>query len=103
MSSTFETDLRARLDGLAAMVPSEASERLFQIDYQPRGTKRRRTRWPVATGAGVALAGGLAAVILLLSSSSGPLAVPMAYAGWSAVPTKPAPGALALAVDTCNR
>lgn len=103
MSSTFETDLRAGLHQLAAIIPSEATERLIQIDYNPRAPEHHRRGWSIATAAGVALAGCLAAVILLLTSSTGPLEVPMAYAGWSALPAKPTAGALGAALDACNR
>jgi hypothetical protein len=82
-------------------MPDDATDRLAQIDYWPV-SPRRVGVWAIAGAAGVAASCCAVIAVLLFSSSSGPLGVPMAYAGWSATPTKPTPAALAKATAACN-
>ncbi len=53
--------------------------------------------WPAVGGISAALAAGVVAAVVLLSSSA-----PAAYAGWTPVPTTPSPAALASATAACN-
>lgn len=108
MTVSLEAELRATLRECASLMPAEATERIARIDYRPDRTRRRVRIWPIASGVGVAIAGGAFAAALLLSSSGGPLGVrplgvPMAYADWSATPVSPTTAALAAAVAACNR
>lgn len=105
MTDTLEEELRALLAERAANMPAGATERLAQLDYQPRAG--RLPRWPkrvwsLAGAGGAAMAGAIVAALLLLSSGGSSL-VPLAYAGWSAVPTTPSPGELAKATASCRR
>jgi hypothetical protein len=101
MTSPFEDELRATLGEHAALMPADTADRLAQIDYWPASPRRVRV-WPIAGAAGVAVACCAVIAVLLFSSSSGPLGVSMAYAGWSATPTKPTPTVLAKAIAACN-
>jgi hypothetical protein len=95
MNDTIEQNLRAALLELAESRSTDADARLCAVDYHPRTS--RRLRWPVAGLAGALVAAGAAAVAVLLTS-----AAPEAFAGWTAVPTKPAASALAAATAACN-
>jgi hypothetical protein len=101
MTSPFEAELRAKLREYAALMPADTADRLAQIDYWP--ARRRRVRvWSIAGAAGVTAACCAVIAVVLVSSSTGPLGVSMAYAGWSATPTKQTPAALAKATAACN-
>ncbi len=97
MNDQLESDLREALRARAAQAPAAAAVRLTRLDYRPR---TRRVRPPVAIGAlasAAAAAGTLAAIISLGAGASS------AFAGWSAKPTKAAPGQLAAASSACQR
>lgn len=96
MNDQLETDLREALRARAAQVPAAAAVRLTLLDYRPRTL---RLRPPVAIGAvaSAAAAGTLALVISLGAGASN------AFAGWSAKPTKAAPGQLAAASAACQQ
>jgi hypothetical protein len=96
MNEQLECDLREALRARAEQIPTAAAVRLTGLDYRPR---TRRLRPPVAIGAvaSAAAAGILALVISLGAGASN------AFAGWSAAPTKPAPGQLAAAAASCQR
>jgi hypothetical protein len=96
MNNQLESDLREALRARAAEVPAAAAVRLTRLDYGPR---TRRVRPPVAIGAvasAAAAAGTLAAIISLGAGTSS------AFAGWTAKPTKAAPGQLAAASAACQ-
>jgi hypothetical protein len=101
MTNPFEAELRADLTELAALMPADAADRLAQIDYWPAPARRARV-WSIAGAAGLAVAGCAVIAVLLFSSSTGPVSVSMAYAGWSATPTKPTGTVLAKALAACN-
>ncbi|MBV9604015.1 MAG: hypothetical protein JO027_02845 [Solirubrobacterales bacterium] len=97
MTEQLESDLREALRARAAQVPAAAAARLSELDYRPR---TRRIRPPVAIGAmasAAAAAGTLAMIISLGAGASS------AFAGWTAKPTKAAPGQLAAASAACQR
>jgi hypothetical protein len=97
MNEQLESDLREALRARAAEVPAAAAVRLTRLDYRPR---TRRVRPPLAIGAvasAAAAAGTLAVVISLGAGAS------TAFAGWTAKPTKAAPGQLAAASAACQQ
>jgi hypothetical protein len=98
MTEPLETELRAAFAEQARQVPANASERLRQIDYQPR-TRTLSPRLAIGTGAGLALAATAGIVVALVGLSSG--AAP-AFAGWTAKPTKPVTGETANALGECT-
>lgn len=94
MNDTLEQNLRMALSELAAGRSTEPDARLQAIDYHPSG--RRRLRWPVAGATATLLAAAASSAVLLSS------AAPEAFAGWTAVPTKPTAAALNTATALCN-
>lgn len=97
MNDQLQSDLREALRARAAQIPAAAAVRLTRLDYRPR---TRRLRPPVAIGAvasAAAAAGTLAVIISLGAGTSN------AFAGWSAKPTKAAPGQLAAASAACRQ
>jgi hypothetical protein len=98
MTDTLEQELRAALAERAATMPSETGERLRQLDFRGAAAKPplRVPAWP-ALGGAVALGAAIAVVIVLLSSGAAP-----ALAGWTPVPTTPAPAALAAVTKACR-
>ncbi len=97
MNEQLESDLREALRARAAQVPDGVAGGLTRLDYRPR---TRRVRPPVAIGAvaSAAVAAGTLAVVISLGAGAS-----NAFAGWSAKPTKPAPGQLAAASAACQR
>lgn len=95
VNETLEQALRAALSDLAANRSTEADARLLATDYRPRSGRLHR-RWPVV-GAAATLVSAGAATAALLSS-----AAPEAFAGWTAMPSAPAPSALRTATTLCN-
>jgi hypothetical protein len=96
MIDQLESDLRAALRDRAAKVPAASSARLTHLDYRPR---TRALRPPVAIGAlagAAGTAGAIAAVITLGAGATN------AFAGWSRVPTAPAPMQIATAGVSCK-
>jgi hypothetical protein len=87
---TLESDLRAAFSERVARVPTNT--RLIQIDYHPR---TRRLKPPIALGS-IATAGGIAGVVIALTSGAS-----TAFAGWKAQPTAPSPQQIALAQASC--
>lgn len=123
MSDQLEQEIRAALQRRAATLPPDAARGLTGIDYEApdaarAGTARRgrpavaaartwlllrpmlRRRWRMpALGAAVAtLAAGIATAAVLLTSTA-----PVAYAGWSPIPTTPTASAVAAATAACDR
>jgi hypothetical protein len=114
MTEAFELELRKALtEGAEGLHVASAVRRLAETDYRssrrrvlplPRISARtfqsnRRRLWAAIGASGTTATGAAIAAILLLSSSAGPLEVPMAYADWSATPTAPSASAIA----ACNR
>ncbi len=95
MNDTVEQNLRAALSDLAASRSTDADARLQAIDYRPRS--HRHLHWPVAGATATLVAAAAATTAVLLSS-----AAPEAFAGWTAVPTKPTAAALKTATALCN-
>jgi hypothetical protein len=75
---------------------SEAVPRILAIDFRHRVSRRRRV-WAMLGTSGTAVAGGIVAAVLLLSSGVAP-----AYAGWASVPAQPTARAVAAASKACN-
>lgn len=96
MSDLLEADLRAAFATRLEEVSAEREARLRAFDYRSN-TARRRRIWATLGASSSALAAGIVAAILLLSSGTS-----VAYAGWTAVPTTPTPAALAAATSACN-
>ena len=96
MNEQLEADLRAALHAGATDVPAAAVARLTALDYGPR---TRRLAPPVAVGALASTAAGAAALAAVISLGAG---ASNAFAGWTARPTKPAPGQLAAAGAACQ-
>lgn len=103
MSDALERDLRAALTERAQSLPAvDAAEWLRQA-HRPAPRRRLRGRlrlWSIASTSGAAIGGAIVAAVLLLSSGGSSL-VPLAYAGWSAVPKAPTPLELARAMAAC--
>src|SRR5437868_2236023 len=95
MNDRLESDLREALRARAAQVPAVAALRLSGLDYRPR---IHRVRPPVAIGAMASAAATAAALAVVISLGAG---ASNAFAGWTAKPTKPAPGQLAAASAAC--
>ena len=104
MTDALEQELRSALSERAASMPAGAHERLAQLDYQSgnRSAWRSGRIWSLASAAGAGLAAVSAAAVLLLSSGGTSL-VPLAYAGWSAMPNTPTRTELATALAVCRR
>jgi hypothetical protein len=96
MTDQLESDLRAALHERAAGVPGAAIGRLTGEDYRPR---TRRLQQPVALGALASTAAGAGVLAVVVSLGAG---ASNAFAGWTAQPTKPAPGQLAAARAACE-
>jgi len=95
MSDLLEHDLRGALAERAARVAPQASARLRAVDYRPRTGRRPSRRLLGGVGlSGVAAAAG---AVILLGSSAAP-----AFAGWTAKPTTPQRGQLAIAAPGCG-
>jgi hypothetical protein len=95
MNDTVDKNIRAALSDLAASRSTDADARLQAVDYRPRA--RRDRRLPVAGASATLLAAAAATTAVLLSS-----AAPEAFAGWTAVPSKPTAAALRTATVLCN-
>jgi hypothetical protein len=102
MTDALELELRAAMTERSQRAPvAEVVERLQQLEY-PQTWRRvplplRVRLWPILSTAGVALVAVIAAVILTASP-----ATPVAYAGWTPVPTTPSPAQLAKATASCK-
>src|SRR5581483_294575 len=96
MNDQLESDLREALRARAAQAPAAAAVRLTRLDYRPR---TRRVRPPVAIGALASAAAAAAAFAVIISLGAG---ASSAFAGWTAKPTKAAPGQLAAASAACQ-
>jgi hypothetical protein len=97
MNEQLESDLRAALRERASLVPATAAQRLTRLDYHPRTRALPR---PVAVGAVASAAAAAAALAIVISLGAG---ASTAFAGWTAKPTKAAPGQLAAASAACRR
>src|SRR5579885_1694317 len=97
MNEQLEPDLRAALRERASLVPAAAAHRLTELDYRPR---THRVRRPVAFGAVTSAAAAAVAVAVVVSLGAG---ASNAFAGWTAKPTKAAPGQLAAARAACRQ
>lgn len=97
MNEQLESDLRAALRERASLVPATAAQRLTRLDYHPRTRGLPR---PVALGAVASAAAAAAALAVVISLGAG---ASNAFAGWTAKPTKAAPGQLAAASAACRR
>ena len=97
MNDQLQSDLREAMRARAAQVPAAAAVRLTRLDFHPR---TRRMRPPVAIGALAGAAAAAGALTLVISLGAG---ASSAFAGWSAKPTKPAPGQLAAAAAACRQ
>jgi hypothetical protein len=93
MNSQIEAELRAALELRAAELPGDPGARLAALDYHPRTHRLRR---PAALGALAGAAGTAGVVISLVGGAAD------AFAGWSAVPTRPSPDQLAAAAAHCQ-
>jgi hypothetical protein len=91
-----ESDLRAAFAARLESVAPEREARLRAFDYRSRNARRHRL-WALIGASSSALTAAIVAVIVLLSSGA-----PVAYAGWTPVPTTPTPAALAAATAACN-
>jgi len=98
MSDLLEQSLREvyAVDA-ASYDTTDAARRLSKFDYRSRTTRRRRF-WAAAGASGAALAGGIIATILLLLSGT-----PLAYAGWTYMPSAPTPAAIATTTAKCQQ
>jgi hypothetical protein len=95
MNDTLEQSLRDLYREDASNYNNTAAlERLRARTARPQ--RKRRLVWPKVGLGGAALTGGIVAVILLLSSGA-----PLAYAGWTSVPTTATPTSIASTSDTC--
>lgn len=97
MGDRLESAVREVLSERAAQLDAGAAARLRAVDYRPRG--RFGLRVPVLGAAGLVGVAAAVAVVVVLSLTSG--ASP-AFAGWSQVPTSPAPGQTANALAACG-
>jgi hypothetical protein len=99
MTDALEQELRAALAERAAAMPPGTGERLRQLDFRAAAAKPRLRvpAWPALGGAVAALGAAIAVTIVLLSSGAAP-----ALAGWTPVPTTPAPAALAAVTKACR-
>ena len=95
MSDLLEHDLRGAFAERAARVTPQASARLLAVDYRPRTHSMSSHR--LLGGVGLGGVAAALATIVALGSSAAP-----AFAGWSASPTSPQPGALAAASRNCG-
>jgi hypothetical protein len=95
MTDALEHDLREALADRAAFIPPEASARLRATDYRPR--LRALPPRPLLGALGLSGAAAAAGAAILLGSSAAP-----AFAGWTARPTEPRPGQLAVAAQRCG-
>jgi hypothetical protein len=110
MKRSLEVALKDALSDASTRLDTEAAvARLTSTAY--RGQSRRWLGMPGVGGAaglrravsatGVTLIAAIVTTILLLSSGGNAL-VPLAYAGWSAVPQTPTPAEVARAARLCN-
>lgn len=108
MSDPLETEIRRVLAARAAAVPPDAARWLTEIDYEARPmateasrrwrpTLRRRWHMPALGAAAAAVAAAIGVAVVLLTS-----AAPVAYAGWSPIPTTPTPAAVRAAMAACD-
>lgn len=97
MNDQLESDLREALRARADQVPAAAAARLTRLDYRPR---TRRLRPPVAIGAVATAAAAASTLAVIISLGAG---ASNAFAGWTAKPTKAAPGQLAAASAACRQ
>jgi hypothetical protein len=95
MKDLLESDLRAAFTARFETVAPDRELRLRTFDYRSRTTRRRRL-WAATGTCGTALAGGVAAAILALSSGAS------VAEGWTAVPSAPSAAAVAAATAACN-
>src|SRR5579864_4853924 len=95
MSDRLEQDLRGALADRAALMTPDASARLRAFDFRPR-TRSFPSR-PALGALGLSAAAAATAAAILLGSSAAP-----AFAGWTADPTAPQPGQLAVAGQGCG-
>lgn len=93
-SEQFDSELRDAIDAISLRIPEDVYERLRSHRYLSRRNRVRRT---VLVAAPVAAA---AAVVAVIVTGFGP-AAQVAFAGWSATPTAPAPGQVSSAETTC--
>jgi hypothetical protein len=97
MHDLLENDLRefyAAYDAAYDPVPGLTRVRAREREQVPH----RQRLWAALAACATALAGGITAAVLLLSSGAS-----VAYAGWTAVPTTPSPAALASAIAQCKK
>jgi hypothetical protein len=110
MSDPLEQEIRSALARRAAVLPPDAAHWLTEIDYaapdvrrsrrpRPRWRSRQRRLWrrPALGAAAAALTAGIAVAVVLLTSTT-----PVAYAGWTPVPTTPTPASVKLARAACD-
>jgi hypothetical protein len=97
MSDLLEHVLRDTFHKRAAQFDRTAAARLLAVDYRPR--RRRLPAKPILGAVGLSGAAATAAIIsvVTLGSSAGP-----AFAGWTPVPTRAAPGQTAAALRLCG-
>ncbi len=93
MKTTLEAELISAFRARAATLPTDASERLRSVDYQPRRHHRAAPAALGATAVGAAAAG--AALVIALGGAA------PAYAGWSAAPTAASSSPSSQADQTC--
>lgn len=94
MSDPLEQEIRGALTRRAAALPPDAAQWLTEIDYQ--AAVRPRWRRPALGAVAAALLAGVAIAVVSLTSSA-----PVAYAGWSPIPTTPTPAAVKAARAEC--
>jgi hypothetical protein len=95
MNQQLESDLREALSLKTSCIPTEANERLCEIDYHARSS-RALPRITVASLAGVAATTGIVASVVILGSSQ------PAFAGWSPSPTPASALQTSIADSACQ-
>lgn len=95
MSELLESELRTAFAARLETLSPQREARLCAFDYRSRARRHRRVWAAIGTG-GTALAGGVVAAILMLSSGAS------VAEGWTAVPGAPSGAAVAAATAACN-
>lgn len=93
-SEQFEAELRDAITAISSRISDDVYDRLRSHRYLPRRHPVRHALLAVTPVAAALL------VVALLKTGSGP-GTHIAFAGWSATPTAPAPGQVTTANRTC--
>src|SRR5579863_2657247 len=95
VNQQFESDLKEAFSLHASCIPSEAGDRLRDVDYRPR-TSRLSPRMTIGALTGAAATTGAVVSVFVFGSAQA------AFAGWSPSPTSVSLGQTSTADSACQ-